>query len=478
MTVDPAVLPAADTLASFLDFDLPDPLVRALERQGITVPTPVQSAVLPDALAGRDVLGRARTGSGKTLAFGLPILTRLQGGRSRPKAPRALILVPTRELASQVRLAIEPLADTLKLSMVTVYGGTPYDRQIKRLRRGVDVVVATPGRLDDLIARGACRLDEVEIAVVDEADHMCDLGFYPAVDALLAQTRSGGQRLLLSATLDGDVDRLVRTHLSNPVKHELDPADDGPATVAHHVLVTAHTAKVETATRLLEANPRSIVFTRTRDGATDLARELTAAGVGAVDMHGNLTQGARERNLRKFRSGQATVIVATDVAARGIHVDQVGMVVHYDVPTETKAYLHRSGRTARAGAFGAVVAITTPRFVDQVVRLQHAAGVEARHHDILTAPQPMTVDALAASGSEAPEQRHGSRAGSQGRSGASYGALGSGRGGSGGYQGRGKRSYAGSRSGQRSYGVRSSARTTARGEARTGVRRGDSSWGR
>jgi superfamily II DNA/RNA helicase len=483
VSVDSAVLSAAahSATASFSDFDLPERLVRALERQKITVPTPVQSAVIPDALAGRDVLGRARTGSGKTLAFGLPILTRLASGRSRPKAPRALILVPTRELASQVRQAVEPLADVMGLSLATVYGGTPYDRQIKRLRRGVDIVVATPGRLDDLINRGSCRLDEVEIAVVDEADHMCDLGFYPAVDALLAQTRSGGQRLLLSATLDGDVDRLVRAHLSAPVKHELDPADDGPSTMAHHVLVTAHTAKVETATRLLEANPRSIVFTRTRDGATDLARELTAAGVGAVDMHGNLSQGARERNLRKFRSGQATVIVATDVAARGIHVDSVGMVVHYDVPNEPKAYLHRSGRTARAGASGAVVAITTPRFVDQVVRLQTAAGVEARHHDVLTAPRPMTVEALADSGSEAPASRSGSRSGSAGYGGRSGGGRSGGpsRGrSSGGYRGRNEgRSYD-KRSGSRPYGARSGGRPGGPEEARTGVRRGDSSWGR
>jgi len=399
-------IPAPTTRAlpatAFGALGLPPRVVDELARQGITVPTPVQEAVVPDALAGRDVLGRARTGSGKTLAFGLPVLLRLVGGPRRPHAPRALIVVPTRELAGQVRSALEPLAAALHLRLVTVYGGAPYDRQVKRLRQGVDLVVATPGRLDDLIRRGACHLGAIESVVLDEADHLCDLGFYPAVDALLGKTPAGGQRMLLSATLDGDVDRLVRRHLTDAVRHDLAPAVDDEGVTEHHLLVSAPSARRETAATLLAANPRSIVFTRTRAGATELARHLTGAGVPAVELHGDLSQRLRERNLRSFVGGTADVVVATDVAARGIHVDAVGLVVHYDAPDQPKSFLHRSGRTARAGASGAVVTMTTPRMVDQVVRLQRAAGVDARHHDVRTAPRPMTVAALAESGSGAP----------------------------------------------------------------------------
>ena len=402
MTVTQSTLPTFDSL------DLPAELVSALARQEITSPTPVQAAVVPDALAGHDVLGRAQTGSGKTLAFGLPVLARLAGERSRPKHPRALIVVPTRELATQVRRSLEPLANAMRLKLTTVYGGTPYDRQLKQLRNGADIVVATPGRLNDLIDRGACRLDDIAISVLDEADHLCDLGFYPVVDGILGQTPEGGQRLLLSATLDGDVDRLVRKHLRSPRLHELDANEGSVTTMDHHVMVVGgFRDKIATATRLVEANARSIVFTRTREGATDLAASLTEAGVEAVDLHGNLSQRVRERNLHKFSSGKARVVVATDVAARGIHVDGVGLVVHYDTPTDAKAYLHRSGRTARAGQSGAVVTITTPRQVDEVVRLQKRAGVASRHHDIRTAPQQLTAEALAASGEAAPAPRGG-----------------------------------------------------------------------
>jgi superfamily II DNA/RNA helicase len=380
------------------DLALPAALTRALARQGITTPTAIQSAVVPDALAGHDVLGRARTGSGKTLAFGLPVLARLANGRSRAKSPRGLVILPTRELANQVHKALEPLAQTLRLRVATVYGGTSYDRQIRRLREGVDIVVATPGRLDDLIKRGACRLDQVEIVVLDEADHLCDLGFYPAVNALVGQTPPSGQRLLLSATLDGDVDRLVKRHLKSPVTHEVDPGQGAVTTMDHHVLVVTAEGKVEATKDLLRANPRSIVFTRTRHGATALARKLNRVGVTAVDLHGSLSQNARERNLSRFRSGQANVVVATDVAARGIHVDGVGMVVHYDMPTESKAYLHRSGRTARAGSSGAVVTVADDTQVSQVLRLHRTAGVESRHHDARTAPQPMTPEALSEAG--------------------------------------------------------------------------------
>ena len=398
MTVD-ATLPTStpNRPATFAELGLPKGMIRSLGKAGIATPTTVQAAVVPDALAGRDVLGRAATGSGKTLAFGLPILARLAGSRSTPKSPRALVIVPTRELANQVRGSLEPHAHAAGLRLMAVYGGTPYDRQIKRLRAGVDVVVATPGRLKDLVTRGTCRLDRVEVVVLDEADHLCDLGFYPVVSELVGMTPSGGQRLLLSATLDGDVDKLVRTHLTDPVTHDCDP-EHGQPDLAHHVLVTEPNARLASVASLVQANPRSIVFTRTRRGATRLAESLADLGVPSVDLHGSLSQRARERNLRKFSSGQADVVVATDVAARGIHVDGVSIVVHYDAPTEHKAYLHRSGRTARAGTSGAVVTMTTAREVRTVMRLQQAAGVEARHHDVVSAPQPMTAAALASSG--------------------------------------------------------------------------------
>ncbi len=412
----PATLPTSEL--TFDALDIPARLVSTLARQEITAPTPVQAAVIPDALAGHDVLGRAQTGSGKTLAFGLPILAKLAGERSRPKHPRALIIVPTRELATQVRRSMEPLAEAMRLKLTTVYGGTPYDRQIKQLRNGADIVVATPGRLEDLISRGSCRTDDIQITVLDEADHLCDLGFYPVVDALMAETPEGSQRLLLSATLDGDVDKLVRTHLRDPKLHELDPNQGAVTTMAHHVMVVGgFRDKVSATTKLVEANPRSIVFTRTREGATELADSMTEAGIEAVDLHGNLSQRVRERNLHKFSTGRAQVVVATDVAARGIHVDNVGLVIHYDAPTDPKAYLHRSGRTARAGESGAVVTITTPRQLDQIVRLQSSAGVESRHHDIRTAPQPMTAEALAESGEAAPVLRRGGSSQSRGRAG-------------------------------------------------------------
>ncbi len=390
---------------SFAELGLPDSIVRVLAKSKITTPTAVQAAVVPDAMAGRDVLGRAATGSGKTLAFGLPIVARLAGSRSKPKSPRAMIVVPTRELAAQVRTSLEPVAHAVGVKLVTVYGGTPYDRQIKRLRAGADIVVATPGRLRDLVDRGACRLDRVEVTVLDEADHLCDLGFYPEVTALVAMTPAKGQRMLLSATLDGDVDRLVREHLTDPVLHDCDSAADTPD-IAHHIVVTGPHNKLETAADLLRANPRSIVFTRTRQGATNLAEKLADLGVATVDLHGALSQNARERNLRKFRTGQVDAVVATDVAARGIHIDGVNLVVHFDAPTEHKAYLHRSGRTARAGASGSVVTMTTSRQAGVVARLQKAAGVVALHHDARTAPRPLTSQALALTGVPAADVRH------------------------------------------------------------------------
>ncbi len=420
---------------AFVFSDLPPALTDALVAAGITEPTPVQAAVIPDALAGGDVLGRARTGSGKTLAFGIPVLARLAGRHSRPRHPRALIVVPTRELATQVSRALQPLARSLSLRLTTVYGGTPYERQQRQLKQGTDLVVATPGRLADLIEKGYAKLDDIEVTVLDEADHLCDLGFYPEVDALIRRTPAGSQRMLLSATLDGDVDRLVRTHLRNPRVHELDPSAGAVTTMTHHTLVVGgFRDKIEATKRLIAANGRSIVFTRTRDGAVELAGALTTDGVSAVDLHGNLSQRVRERNLARFTKGDAQAVVATDVAARGIHVDDVSLVIHFDAAADAKAYLHRSGRTARAGADGCVVTLTNPRTVDQVVRLQHDAEVEVLHHDFRTAPQPLTAESLADSGRAAPtlqpgagrssrpayggkrQQPSGQRAGSQGGS--------------------------------------------------------------
>jgi superfamily II DNA/RNA helicase len=403
--------------ATFSSLNLPAPLVSALARQEIVNPTPVQSAVIPDALAGRNVLGRARTGSGKTLAFGLPVLARLAGKTSRSKAPRALILLPTRELATQVRTAMEPLAQKMGLRLTTVYGGVPINKQISTLRNGVDVVIATPGRLTDLLDRRCMTLDDIEITVLDEADHLCDLGFYKPIDAILTKTPPHSQRLLLSATLDGDVNRLVKRHLPQHTLHELDTEGGEIETMEHHVLVSAATEKSKAAFDLLRANPRSIVFTRTRRGAMRLAKQLTLNGITAVDMHGDLSQRHRERNLAAFSSGQASVIVATDVAARGIHVDGIGLVVHYDAPAEHKAYQHRSGRTARAGESGAVVTMTTPEALRDVMALQNKAGVTARHHDARTAPSPMTAANLSGAGKDAPHPssvRAGARAPSNG----------------------------------------------------------------
>lgn len=395
--LDPSpVLPTFDT------FDLPDSLVRKLAQQEIVNPSGIQQAVIPAALEGHNVLGRARTGSGKTLAFGLPVLARLAGGTSRPKAPRALILLPTRELATQVHTALMPLAQKLGLRHTTVYGGVPINKQINALKGGVDLVIATPGRLIDLLDRRCLTLNDIDITVLDEADHLCDLGFFKPIDKILSMTPPSSQRLLLSATLDGDVDKLVRLHLPDHHLFEVDEVEDQVESMEHHVLITPHESRVTTAYDLLRVNPRSIVFTRTRRGATRLARQLSQRGLTAVDLHGDLTQKHRERNLGRFSRGEASVVVATDVAARGIHVDGIGLVVHYDAPAEHKAYLHRSGRTARAGAAGSVVTLATPETLGDVIAVQRKAGVEARHHRVESAPSPLTVASLSGAGEPAP----------------------------------------------------------------------------
>jgi superfamily II DNA/RNA helicase len=362
--------------AQFRALGVPASLAAVLADLGIDTPTPIQAATLPDSLAGRDVLGRGRTGSGKTYAFLLPLVARLAGKRAaRPKAPRALVLAPTRELVGQIEASLAPLARASGLTYVTVFGGVGQGPQVSALRRGVDIVLACPGRLEDLLGQQHCTLADVELTVLDEADHMADLGFLPAVRRLLARTPRDGQRLLFSATLDNAIDTLVRQFLTRPVVHEADSAQVPASAMTHHVLHIEREHRQSILLDLTSAPGRTVVFTRTKYGAKALARQLNRGGVPAVELHGNLSQNARTRNLDAFHAGDATVLVATDIAARGIHVDDVTLVIHADPPAEHKAYLHRSGRTARAGNAGTVVTLMTGDQVRDVRDLVRAAGI-------------------------------------------------------------------------------------------------------
>ena len=369
---------ASSTLPSFAELGLPEVLVSALERRGISTPFPIQAACLPDTLAGRDVLGRGQTGSGKTLAFGLPLLTRIAGAPAAPKRPTALILVPTRELAMQVQDALAPLGRTLGLHAKTVVGGMSMTKQIQALRRGVDLLVATPGRLTDLIERGACSLQDVRITVLDEADHMCDLGFMPAVSALLDMIPSDGQRMLFSATLDGDVDKLVRRYLHNPVTHSVSPAASPVETMDHHLFIVDRAQKHDVIAEVAGREGRTIMFVRTKHGVDSLAKRLARVGVRVGALHGGKTQAARTRTLAEFREGKVGVLIATDVAARGIHVDDVSLVVHVDPAADHKDYLHRAGRTARAGERGTVATLVAHNEVRGAERMMRRAGVHAQ----------------------------------------------------------------------------------------------------
>jgi len=365
-------------VTTFSDLGVPEVLVRALADQQITTPFPIQTATLPDTLRGTDVLGRGRTGSGKTLAFALPVVTRLaaSGTPRRARRPRALVLCPTRELATQIEATFLPLAKAAGLRTTTIFGGVAQSRQVTALDRGVDVLVACPGRLEDLLRQGLVTLDGIEITVLDEADHMADLGFLPVVRRLMDRTPKRGQRLLFSATLDNGVGTLVDRYLTSPVEHAVDPAAQTVVASTHHVLEVADaTAKRAVVETLAAGTGRRVLFMRTKHHAKKLAKQLTQAGIPAVDLHGNLGQGARERNLAAFSSGAARVLVATDIAARGIHVDEVELVVHVDPPAEHKAYLHRSGRTARAGAAGTVLTLQLPEQRADVRAMTRAAGI-------------------------------------------------------------------------------------------------------
>ena len=445
---DATVLPTDTT---FEALGVPAPMVEVLTGSGITAPFPIQVATLPDSLSGRDVLGRGRTGSGKTLAFSIPLVARLAASDSKrlAKRPRALVLVPTRELANQVAAVVEPLARALGMRTTTIFGGVGQNPQVQALAQGVDVVIACPGRLEDLIGQGHCDLGAVEITILDEADHMADLGFLPGVKRLMDRTLKTGQRLLFSATLDNGVDVLVKRYLSDPVTHSVDPAVAPVSTMTHHVFHVQTADKAEVVRQLASGLGRSVLFTRTKHQAKKLAKQLTAQGIPAVDLHGNLSQNARERNLEAFSNGTSRVMCATDIAARGIHVDDVALVVHVDPPTEHKAYLHRSGRTARAGAGGTVVTITTPDMVGEVRTLTRQAGISPTVSQIrpgaelvaeLAGPPAPYVEPA-----PAPEpQPQGSGGGRRRRGGSGSGSAGAaasgGRGGSGGSGGSGRAS--------------------------------------
>jgi superfamily II DNA/RNA helicase len=360
--------------ATFSSLGLPAPLTSALAEAGITVPFPIQVAVLPDALAGLDILGQGRTGSGKTLGYSLPLVARLAGGHTMAGRPRGLVLVPTRELASQVHDVLTPLARAMGLRVTTIYGGTAQRPQVTALRNRTDIVVACPGRLADLIEQGHCQLGDVEVSVIDEADHMADLGFLPVVRRLLEDTPSDGQRMLFSATLDNAVNVLARRFLDQPARHTVDSAAP-PAQITHHLFTIDPEDRTAVVRALAGGDNQALVFTRTKHGAHKLARQLVAAGVPATELHGDLSQGARARNLAAFSSGEVRVMVATDIAARGIHVDGIGLVIHADSPAEHKAYVHRAGRTGRAGADGVVITLQTPAQASDVRKLMRRAGV-------------------------------------------------------------------------------------------------------
>src|SRR3954464_10868071 len=437
---DATVLPTDTT---FEALGVPAPLVEVLTGSGITAPFPIQVATLPDSLAGKDVLGRGRTGSGKTLAFSIPLVARLAASDSKrqPRRPRSLIRVPTRELANQVAAVVDPLARALGMKTTTIFGGVGQNPQVQALAGGLDVVIACPGRLEDLIQQGHCDLGAIEVTILDEADHMADLGFLPGVKRIMDRTPKVGQRMLFSATLDNGVDVLVKRYMTTPTTHSVDPAVAAVSTMTHHVFRVEAADKATVVKELASGLGRSVLFTRTKHQAKKLAKQLTAAGVPAVDLHGNLSQTARGRNLGAFTTGATRVLCATDIAARGIHVDDVAIVVHVDPPAEHKAYLHRSGRTARAGAEGAVVTIATPDQAGEVRTLARQAGITpevsaikpgAREITALVGPAAPYVEPAPVVGQ--PQQQGGggrrrSGGGGGGRSGA---ASSSGRGSSGG----------------------------------------------
>jgi superfamily II DNA/RNA helicase len=448
-TIVTSTTPGPPAATTFAELDLPAPLLEELTRQGVSVPFPIQGATLPSSLAGRDVLGRGRTGSGKTLAFGLAMLARLDGQRAEPRQPLALVLVPTRELAQQVTDALTPYARALRLRLATVVGGLSISRQAAALRGGSEIVVATPGRLRDLTERGDCRLDQVRVTVLDEADQMADMGFLPQVTALLRQVQPGSQRMLFSATLDRNVDTLVRRFLSDPVVHAVDPSAGAVVTMEHHVLQVTSEDKREATLRIAAREGRVLLFLDSKRAVDRLAKTLLANGVRAAALHGGKSQPQRTRTLTQFKSGDVTALVATNVAARGIHIDDLDLVVNVDPPADHKDYLHRGGRTARAGASGSVVTLITYDQRRDMDRLMAKAKITPRTAKVHSGdeelaritgarvpsgvPVTVTVPVVATHSAGAGGGRGGSRR--RPRSGGAPGA-GSGRGGSGTASGR------------------------------------------
>ncbi|MER6214952.1 MULTISPECIES: DEAD/DEAH box helicase [unclassified Streptomyces] len=382
--------PALPPVAAFEDMDMPEALLKTLAAQGVTEPFPIQAATLPNSLAGRDLLGRGRTGSGKTLAFGLAVLSRTAGRRAQPKAPLALVLVPTRELAQQVTDALAPYATAVNLRIATVVGGMSINRQSGALRRGAEVLVATPGRLKDLIDRGDADLSQVSVTVLDEADQMTDMGFMPQVTALLKQVAPGGQTMLFSATLDKNVDKLVKMFLTDPVGHSVDPSAGAVTTMEHHVLyVMDETDKKAVATRIAARDGRVIMFVDTKRGVDRMVKKLLADGVRASGLHGGRSQPQRNRTLDWFKTGEVTALIATNVAARGIHIDDLDLVVNIDPPVDHKDYLHRGGRTARAGESGSVVTLVLPDQKRDMTRLMSDAGISPRTAQIKSSDEEL-----------------------------------------------------------------------------------------
>jgi superfamily II DNA/RNA helicase len=389
-------------VSTFTDLGVPEDLVAVLSRRGITDPFPVQSLTIPDLLAGRDVCGSAPTGSGKTIAFGVPLVERV--GRAKPKSPRALVLAPTRELAAQIQRELEPLADARDRRVFTVYGGVGYEPQRRALRRGVDVLVACPGRLEDLIAQRVVQLGAVDIVVIDEADRMADMGFLPAVRRILDATAKVRQTVLFSATLDGDVGVITRSYQKDAVRLEV-PGPESDAMDAEHRFETVHTSdRLARAAEVIHAEGPTIVFCRTRHGADKIAKRLGAAGVEAAPIHGGLSQNQRDRALAAFTRGKVHALIATDVAARGIHVDDVACVLHYDPPTDAKTYVHRSGRTARKGASGVVVSFVAADQQRASRQLQRELGIGDPGLEPRTESRPSRNGGKARSGR--PPRRH------------------------------------------------------------------------
>ncbi|GAA2617697.1 DEAD/DEAH box helicase [Actinomadura fulvescens] len=447
-------LTVADSPAvpTFAELGMPEPMVSALARQGIEAPFPIQAAAIPDVMAGHDVLGRGKTGSGKTLAFGLPMLARLAGQKAGPKRPLGLILVPTRELAQQVQTNLEPLGRTLGLRFKTVIGQTSMFKQIDALRRGVEVLVATPGRLKDLMRQGACDLGDVRIVVLDEADHMADMGFLPDVTDILDQAKRGGQRMLFSATLDKDVDVLVKRYLNDPVTHAIGQVDESVDTMDHHLLLVAPKEKAAITAEIANREGKTIMFARTKHGVDRLAKQLAQAGVRAAGLHGGKSQGLRTRTLAEFMEGSFDVLVATDVAARGIHVDDISLVLHVDPPADHKDYMHRAGRTARAGERGTVVTLVLPHQVRATQQMTKRAGIHAPRTrvaagdaDLVKVTGARRPSGIPIEGPIIPERPK--REGGRGRQGGRRG--GGGGGGGRGFNGRGSRPYDRGEGGQR-----------------------------